>query len=72
MLDKRASYINGAWSAPETARDFEVFNPSTEQPCAVISLGDQANTDRTAVAARGGVGRLEEVLEVKSVSGWAE
>ena len=52
MLDKRAFYINGAWSAPETARDFEVIDPSTEEPCAVISLGDQADTDRAVAAAR--------------------
>ncbi|AXX97686.1 aldehyde dehydrogenase family protein [Profundibacter amoris] len=52
MLDKRAFYINGAWSAPETAQDFEVINPSTEEPCAVISLGDQADTDRAVAAAR--------------------
>ena len=52
MLDKRAFYINGAWSAPEAARDFEVINPSTEEPCAVISLGDQADTDRAVAAAR--------------------
>ncbi len=37
---------------PEAARDFEVINPSTEEPCAVISLGDQADTDRAVAAAQ--------------------
>ncbi len=52
MLDKRMFYINGAWCAPETARDFAVINPSTEEPCAVISLGNQADTDRAVAAAQ--------------------
>ena len=45
MLTKRNFYINGQWVAPAKARDCQVINPSTEEPCAVISLGDQADTD---------------------------
>ena len=52
MQDKRAFYINGAWCAPRTSRDFEVINPSTEEPFALISLGDQADTDAAVAAAR--------------------
>ncbi len=52
MLDKRQFYINGQWVAPETARDLEVINPSTEDPCAVISLGGQADTNKAVAAAR--------------------
>ncbi len=51
MLEKREFYINGAWTAPRSARDFEVLNPSTEEVCAVISLGDQADTDAAVAAA---------------------
>lgn len=50
MIEKRDFYINGAWVAPTAARDCAVIDPSTEETCAVISLGDQADTD-TAVAA---------------------
>ena len=50
MLDKRTFYINGAWVAAATRRDCPVIDPSTEEPCAVISLGDAADTN-TAVAA---------------------
>ena len=39
MLDKRDFYINGKWVAPAVARDLDVINPSTEDACAVISLG---------------------------------
>ena len=52
MLDKRKFYINGQWVAPETANDHEVINPSTEEACAVISLGSAADTDKAAAAAR--------------------
>jgi aldehyde dehydrogenase (NAD+) len=52
ILDRRNFYIDGAWVPPATANDADVINPSTEQVCAVISLGGQADTD-AAVAAAG-------------------
>ncbi|QTN37317.1 aldehyde dehydrogenase family protein [Cognatishimia activa] len=52
MLAKRQFYINGSWVDPVAAKDLEVINPSTEEPCAVISLGDQADTDAAVAAAR--------------------
>ena len=52
MIEKRQFYINGVWVAPATAKDCVVINPSTEEPCAVISLGSQADTDAAVAAAR--------------------
>ena len=52
MLEKRDFYINGAWVAPAKANDYAVIDPSTEEQCAVISLGDQADTDAAVGAAR--------------------
>ena len=52
MLEKRDFYINGKWVAPAKANDFAVIDPSTEEQCAVISLGDQADTDAAVAAAR--------------------
>ncbi|KEO54183.1 aldehyde dehydrogenase family protein [Thioclava pacifica] len=52
MIEKREFYIDGAWVAPKVARDCEVIDPSTEEPCAVISLGDQADTDAAVAAAK--------------------
>ncbi|MEM7169627.1 MAG: aldehyde dehydrogenase family protein [Pseudomonadota bacterium] len=52
MLEKRDFYINGQWVAPAEAHDLMVINPSNEEPCAVISLGGQADTDAAVVAAR--------------------
>ena len=52
MIDNRKFYIDGAWVAPAEARDLEVIDPSTEEPCAVISLGAQADTDRAVAAAK--------------------
>lgn len=52
MIEKRDFYINGQWVAPAVARDHQVIDPSTEEPCAVISLGDKADTDAAVAAAK--------------------
>ncbi|MCR9125036.1 MAG: aldehyde dehydrogenase family protein [Rhodobacteraceae bacterium] len=52
MLEKREFYINGGWVSPLAGADFEVIDPSTEEPCAVISLGGQADTDAAVAAAK--------------------
>lgn len=52
MLDKRQFYINGTWSDPVAGQSLDVINPSTEEPCAVISLGGQADTDNAVAAAK--------------------
>jgi aldehyde dehydrogenase (NAD+) len=52
MIEKRDFYINGAWVKPIEARDLPVIDPSTEEPCAVISLGSVADADRAVAAAR--------------------
>ncbi len=52
MLEKREFYIDGGWVSPTAGTDFEVIDPSTEEPFAVISLGGQADTDAAVAAAR--------------------
>ncbi|AEI95809.1 aldehyde dehydrogenase family protein [Roseobacter litoralis] len=52
MLEKREFYINGQWVAPAKQNDFAVIDPSTEEQCAVISLGGQSDTDAAVAAAR--------------------
>ncbi|WP_102225505.1 aldehyde dehydrogenase family protein [Acidimangrovimonas sediminis] len=52
MIRKTDFYIDGAWVAPAAQRDFDVIDPSTEEPCAVISLGDKADTDAAVAAAK--------------------
>ncbi|WP_170439920.1 aldehyde dehydrogenase family protein [Ruegeria arenilitoris] len=52
MIEKRDFYINGQWVAPSQANDFHVSDPSTEEPCTVISLGGQADTDAAVAAAK--------------------
>lgn len=56
MLEKRDFYINGKWVKPAKANDYEVINPATEEACAIISLGDQADTDAAVAAARAAFG----------------
>jgi aldehyde dehydrogenase (NAD+) len=52
MLDKRQFYINGTWCDPIAGQSLEVIDPSTEEPCAVISLGGAADTDLAVAAAK--------------------
>ncbi len=53
MIQKREFYIGGRWVAPASTRDCDVIDPSTEEVCAVISLGDAADTDAAVAAAKG-------------------
>ncbi|MCC5955761.1 MAG: aldehyde dehydrogenase family protein, partial [Natronohydrobacter sp.] len=52
MLDKRQFYINGTWCDAIAGQSLEVINPSTEEPCAVISLGGAADVDLAVAAAK--------------------
>ena len=52
MLEKRNFYINGKWVSPSKPNDFEVINPSNEEPFAIISLGDVADTNSAVKAAK--------------------
>ena len=52
MLDKRKFYINGKWVDPIKPNDLDVINPSTEETCAVISLGSKEDTNLAVSAAK--------------------
>ncbi len=52
MIEKRQFYIGGQWVDPVEVNDFQVVDPSTEEPCAVISLGGEADTDAAVAAAK--------------------
>lgn len=52
MIEKREFYINGDWVAPRAGRDCEVIDPSTEEACAVISLGGTEDTNAAVAAAK--------------------
>jgi len=76
LIDRRNFYINGEWVAPAEANDFEVINPSSEQACAVISLGGEADTNAAVAAAKAAfpswsmtpvedrIAKLEKLLEI--------
>ncbi|MEX0280801.1 MAG: aldehyde dehydrogenase family protein [Arenibacterium sp.] len=81
MIERRDFYINGQWVAPAEANDFEVIDPSTEEACAVISLGGQADTDAAVAAAKAAlpewmhlpvaerIGYVEKLAEVYQTRG---
>lgn len=52
MIEKRDFYINGQWVAPSAPNDYAVIDPSTEEPCAIITLGAKADTDAAVAAAK--------------------
>ncbi|WP_375685284.1 aldehyde dehydrogenase family protein [Bartonella sp. TT110JLCBS] len=52
MFNKRKFYINGLWDEPSIPHDFDVINPSTEEACAVISLGSTKDADKAINAAK--------------------
>lgn len=74
MIEKRDFYINGQWVAPAKARDYPVIDPSTEEPCATISLGDQPDTDAAVAAAKAAfadwafVGKSEKLALLKRLA----
>ena len=52
MKDLTQFYINGNWVAPASPNLVDIINPATEQVCAQISLGSDADVDKAAAAAR--------------------
>ena len=51
MLDKKKFYINGEWVSPKKFNDLKVIDPSTEEDCAVISLGGVEDVNDAVSAA---------------------
>ncbi len=52
MSNELKFYIDGEWVDPMSPRRSEVINPATEECIASVSLGSEADVDRTVVAAR--------------------
>ncbi len=51
MLDKKKFYINGEWVSSKKTNDIKVIDPSTEEECAVISLGGVEDVNNAVSAA---------------------
>ncbi len=68
MLDKRNFYINGKWVKPLKPKDFEVINPSNEEPFAVISLGSREDTDAAVKAAKNAFVNWKETSKEERIS----
>ncbi len=76
ILDRRQFYIDGQWVDPASANDFDVIDPSTEEVCAVISLGGADDTNAAVAAAKAAfpawsatpledrISKLEALLEI--------
>ena len=67
MLNKRNFYINGKWIKPLKSNDFEVINPSNEEPFAVISLGSKEDTDSAIKAAKKAFDKWKETSKEERI-----
>ncbi len=52
MIEKKQFYINGKWVDPIKQNELEVIDPSNEEVCAVISLGDSEDTNLAVDSAK--------------------
>ena len=52
MIEKKQFYINGKWVDPINKNEIEVIDPSNEEVCAVISLGDSEDTNLAVESAK--------------------
>ena len=52
MREYTQFYINGQWVDPVAPQTLEVLDPSTEEACATISLGSEADVDLAVAAAK--------------------
>jgi len=68
MLDKRNFYINGKWVSPSKPNNFEVIDPSTEEPFAIISLGSIEDADKAISAAKNAFETWRETSKEKRLS----
>ena len=68
MLDKKKFYINGKWVKPFKSNDFEVINPSNEEPFAVISLGSKEDTDAAVNAAKNAFANWKETSKEERIN----
>ena len=76
MREYTQFYINGQWVDPVTPKTLEVLDPSTEEACATISLGSEADVGLAVAAAKAAfetfsqtsveerVGMLERMAEI--------
>ena len=68
MLDKKNFYINGKWVKPSKTNDFEVINPSNEEPYAKISLGYKEDTNAAVKAAKNAFIKWKETSKEERIT----
>ena len=68
MIEKKNFYINGKWVPPSKPNNFEVIDPSTEEPFAIISLGSIEDTDKAISAAKNAFETWRETSKEKRLS----
>lgn len=52
MIVRDRFYIDGQWTLPKEGRQWEVINPSNEEPCGAIAMGGVSDVDDAVAAAK--------------------
>ena len=68
MREHTKFYINGKWVDPVTPKTLEVLDPSTEEACATISLGSEADVDLAVAAAKAAVDSFSQTSVAERVA----
>ena len=68
MLDRRNFYINGKWIKSSHTNDYDVINPSNEEVCAIISLGNINDLNLAVNAAKESFPRWSRVEKKYKIS----
>ena len=68
MLDKKNFYINGKWVSPIEPRNYQVIDPSNEEPFAIISLGSKEDIDAAVKAAKKAFVQWKETSKEKRIN----
>jgi len=68
MLDKKNFYINGKWVSPSKPNDYEIINPSNEEPFATISLGYKEDIDEAVKVAKNAFTKWKETSKEERIA----
>lgn len=68
MKDATKFYINGEWVTPIAGTDYNVIDPSTEEPYAIISLGGEPDTNSAVAAAKAAFPTWSETSKEKRLT----
>lgn len=52
VIERKKFFIDGQWVLPNSKATFTLINPSNEEPCGIIGMGDSVDAERAVQAAK--------------------